>query len=551
MKKYFNSSNNLIIRIITLIIAAAFAAGCSASDIPGKNLVSDASHAPTPDLIKSSFIEGKLLPALESRDSEQLSALFDPAFPRRNFYSADLLRSVNGVNDFKFEIQKLDISPDTAAALSPDGAACSTASIRYRISGFCGLDYEEFVTQGLFELKLKTAFGPDSITTSIFADSFKDYYHAGGLVTGEDGKPAGYARVSFRAGGPGEPEYIATTGVDGSFRFEFIPARTITITVEKPGFISFVKNIALSEKNNFSSIEKIVLRKDITYNEDGLLSQLQPSTDETALEDVDKTPVLHAQTQNRAVKLSWEMPGDIQGSTGAYSYKIFRRSPSENKFKPAGEISGKNSFTDENLQNGKTHIYKIEAISRTGYPPRSILGPVIGIPSSFSVSVEFEDILRSGMKFSGMIPETVKNKRYGGGAYISFDPEKTRSVSFLTPVKVRSGFYRMLLYAKREKTSAPVKITVKQFGETEGEHFFSKTIDLTAVSKPGRDVIDMGSFFMESRNWKNEKLEEDFSDITITVAKTSEKTAQKKAGADDEKEPPAISLDTLELIKID
>jgi len=109
----------------------------------------------------------------------------------------------------------------------------------------------------------------------------------------------------------------------------------------------------------------------------------------------------------------------------------------------------------------------------------------------------------------------------------------------------------MLLYVKREKTSAPVKITVKQFGETEGDHFLSKSVELTAVSKQGRDVIDLGSFFMESRNWKNEKLDEDFSDITITVANTSEKTERKKAVTDDEKEPPAISLDLLELIKID
>ncbi|HNY10956.1 MAG TPA: hypothetical protein PKK26_05130 [Candidatus Wallbacteria bacterium] len=552
MKKYSSTSPNSIFVVLILLIAISLSIGCSASDIPGKNLLSEVSYAPTPDLIKTSFVEGKLLPALESRDAEQLSCFFESAFQRRNFYVEDLLRSVNGVNDFKFEIQKVEIAPENTVSLASDGrVAYNTASIRYRIYGFCGLDYNEFVIQGLFKLKLKTVFGAESPVTSVYEDSFKEYYHARGFVFTEDGKPLEYAALSFKTGVAEEPEYIATTDENGAFHFEFIPIKTISLSIEKPGFIKTVKTIELGEKNNFSTIEKIVLKRDITYGGEGLLTPAQSTTGEAALEDSDNAPALYAQSQNRAVKLTWDMPDDIQGTTGAYNYRIFKKFPSENKFKPAGEISGKTNFTDENLQNGKTHIYKVEAISRSGYPAKSVIGPIIGIPSSFSVSIEFENVLRAGMKFSGMIPEIIKNKKYGGGAYIAFNPEKTRSVSFLTPVKIKSGFYRMLLYIKREKKSAPVKITVKQFGETEDEHFLSKTVDLTAISRSGRDVIDLGSFFMESRNWKNEKLDEDFSDIAITVANTAGNSEKKSGEASGEKEAPSISLDLLELIKID
>lgn len=547
-----------------LFAALLMISGCGGSGIPENDLALLDSGRPSQAVsqARNSYVEDRLRPAIESKDMDRITGLFSPEFIRGRFYVETLLGILSMVNDPSFEVIKSVASVPEADRQysSPSSQVPVRLAVHYRLKGYCGLAFDEFSKSGLMVFQLGSSQAqPGALSglpdfTLIHGDDFSSYYHLAGHVLDEEGSPLGFAKVSVSTK---TFAYSTTTFANGYFSIEYIDEPSVTVTVEKAGCKPQKRFVNRLEKGSILELAGVRLAREAeaAASGDSLEATLAAAPKKTQFDGV-----LSALAYNAEVRLFWEASDPVQAAGN--TYVIWRRSPADPDFVRIGETSGACRYEDSGLSNGSTYIYRVEVVPKvfaaagnfSNAAGRVFMGPVMAVPSSFTVRMEFEKLLEGAMKWKGEKPAVLSDKKFSEGAYISFNPKLTSSLSFLTPVKVKSGEYRIFLYARRTKRTMPVRITIKQFGDTEDNYYMSKTVDLRAFSAgETRDIIDLGKIRIDSTNWKNEKIEEDFSDIAISVVypeaeKASGEAAVQAASSADQ---PSVALDLIEMIKAD
>jgi len=544
-----------------LFAALLVVSGCGdGTGLPENNITRLESGRSSPAIsqVRNTYIDGKFRPALESKDLEKITGLFDPEFARGRYYVENLLGIMSVVNNPSFEVIRSTVTDSSDSALK--------VTIYYCLKGYCGMGFDEFSKRGLMVFKLRSSAAPSASASSgtdafeysrIYDDDFPSYYHITGRVLDDDGNPSASAKVTVKTQ---NFTYSATTFANGYFSIEYLCDPAVTVSVEKTGFKTVSRLVERLEKGSILEmapirIEREVVQKQSGYNERGY--DTSEATFTQTNRDASGGGTLSAIAYNSEVRLFWNLPEGIR--TEEHNFIVWRRSPADSAFVRAGEVIGATHYEDTGLSNGSTYIYKVEVRQQSAPASKQsfkewFVGPVMAVPSSFTIRMEFEKLLEGAMKWKGEKPSVLSGKGFSDGAYLSFNPLLTSSLSFLTPIKVKSGEYRIFLYAKRMKKTMPVKITIRQFGDTDDNFYMCKTVDLRAFAAgEARDIIDLGTIQINSTDWKNEKIAEDYSDIAVSVVYPDTQKASGGHETDDEKskEQPSVALDLLEMIKAD
>jgi hypothetical protein len=546
-------------RILILILCACFFisnAGCSGSKLPANDNSSIAAlKAAEPSVLKKEFIDLKLIPALESKNPEKIKGLFDRTLSKTVHWKS-FIDSACLLNKAKAETSGLHAAVKTAE----DGFLISEVSFDYKLYGFTGLNYRLFVKEGRMTFSLKSTFGAGEAEHIIISDDFDKTWHLKGRVCRQNLRGVSGAAVTISS----DKHYFScTTGDDGDFSIEFIPAADFAIKIDKPGYIPVEKKITALKKGEYFTADDLILKRitsgagtpsangGIENNDDddellheGGLFYLTPGAETF-------NNGLSAAASDKSVKLSWN--GLKSGGAQKQSYSLYRKALADENFKMIHTAEGIDGYTDEGLVNAAIYIYKVEARGADPLsPPAAVFGPVTAIPASLKFAVEFEDIVSNSLKWSGAKPLIINEKLFSGGRYIAFDPLKTAALSFLTPQKIKTGYYKAFLYVKRTDGDSALKIEIKQFGEPEdNKAFYRGEISLKSPGdKENRDVIELGEMLIEPKSWKNETIGEDYCEMSINISQsengetTEEKSNKKTAGR-------KISLDVIEFIKVD
>lgn len=510
---------------------------------------SSAMKAADSGLIKKEFIESKLITAFESKSPEKIKALFDRSLPRAAHWKS-LIDLACSLNESRVEAGGLQASTHQAS----DGGLVSQISFDYKLYGFTGLEYALFVKEGRMAFSIKTSDGGGETSQKIISDEFAGHYHLKGRVINEKSHPVRGAAVTLET----EKHYFScTTDDNGEFSIEFIDAGTFTVRFDKTGYKPFEKNIAGIKKGEYASAGDITASRLPSASADA-------ASDEGSVADGNSRQCilapgaetlnnrLAAAASNKSVKLSW--PDLRLSSQKQYSYKIFRRSPSDENFKLISTAADADNYTDEGLVNACVYFYRVEAFE-SGGPSQAaaiVFGPVAAVPASLKTAVEFEDIFSGSLKCTGVKPRVIAARPFSGGRYISFDPSETFSLSFLTPRKIKTGYYKAFLYVQRARSGSALKIEIKQFGDPEeSKSFYRGELSLkTAGPEAKRDVIELGEMLIEPKNWKNEPISEDHCEMSIKISRT-EDPANDPGGAEKNGVENRVALDVIEFVKID
>ncbi len=543
-------------RILILIFCAWFLllnSGCAGSKLPADDTTSIAAlKAADSSVIKKEFIDLKLIPALESKNPEKIKGLFERTLSKterwKNFIDSACL-----LNKAKAETGGLHAAVKT----SGDGFLISEVSFDYKLYGFTGLNYKIFVKEGRMVFNLKSSFGAGEIEHIIISDGFDDNYHLKGRICRQNLRGVSGAAVTISSD---KYNFSCTTNDNGEFDIEFIPAADFTIKVDKTGYIPVEQKITALKKGEYFQTDDLILERMTNISgtasadggdddedeslSDGGLFYLTPGTRTF-------NNGLSADAFDKSVKLSWS--GIKSSGPQKQSYGIYRKALTDENFKMIYAAEDIESYTDEGLANAGIYVYKIEA--RNADPlslPAAVFGPVTAIPASLKFAIEFEDIVSNSLKWSGAKPLIINEKLFSGGRYIAFDPLQTAALSFLTPKKIKTGYYKAFLYVKRTDGDSALKIEIKQFGEPEeNKSFYRGEISLKSPGdKENRDVIELGEMLIEPKSWKNEIINEDYCEMSINISQSedgeiAEEKSNKKAGVN------KISLDVIEFVKID
>lgn len=555
---YINNFSAKSARILILIFCACFLvlnAGCSGAKLPANDAASlEALKAADSSIIKKDFIDLKFIPALESKNPEKIKSLFDRALTKTDRWKS-FIDSACLLNKAKAETGGLNAAVKT----SGDGFLISEISFDYKLYGFTGLNYRLFVKEGRMVFSLKSCFSGGEAEHTIISDGFEENYHLKGRICRQNLRGISGAAVTIASD---KNNFSCTTDDNGEFSIEFIPASEFSVKVDKPGYIPVERKITALKKGEYFQIDELILKR--IMNIDGTA----PATGVDDDEDEDEflsgggmfylTPGsrtfnngLGADASDKSVKLNWS--GIKTNDAQKHSYGIYRKTLTDKDFKMIHTAEDIESYTDEGLINAGIYVYKVEArLAGQSSSPASVFGPVTAIPASLKFAVEFEDIVSNSLKWSGAKPLIINEKLFSGGRYIAFDPLKTTALSFLTPKKIKTGYYKAFLYVKRTNGDSALKIEIKQFGEPEeNKAFYRGEISLKAPGdKENRDVIELGEMLIEPKSWKNEIINEDYCEMSINISQSEEIDAaedksNKKAGGN------KISLDVIEFVKID
>jgi hypothetical protein len=531
-------------------ILLVFSPGCTGSKLPDDaGSSSSAMKAADPGLIKKEFIESKLITALESKSPEKIKALFDRSLLRAAHWKS-LIDLACSLNESRLEAGGLQASTHQAS----DGGMISDISFDYKLYGFTGLEYDLFVKEGRMEFSLMTSDGGGETSQKIISDEFAGHYHLKGRVINEKSNPVRGAAVTLETE---KHNFSCTTDDNGEFSIEFIDAGTFTVRFDKTGYKPSEKKIADIKKGEYSRAVDMTLERlpsaapgilpdeDIDAGGNELQCILTPGSET-------RNNRLAAAASNKSVKLSW--PDLKLSAQKQYSYKIFRRSPSDENFKLISTSVDADNYTDDGLVNACVYIYRVEAFVSDGPSQAAaiVFGPVAAVPASLKLAVEFEDIFSGSLKWAGVKPRVIAAKPFSGGRYISFDPFETFSLSFLTPRKIKTGYYKAFLYVQRAKSDSALKIEIKQFGDPEeSKSFYRGEVSLkTTGPKAKRDVIELGEMLIEPKNWKNEPISEDHCEMSIKISGT-EDPANDSGSAEKSGGENRVALDVIEFVKID
>lgn len=515
-------------------------------------------YAPSGSSIKSYFVENKLKNAVESKDINNFISLYGDSSLREKFYTVNFIEILNNVNNIKFEVLGSEVAKQPGE--NEDGLnQNSRALIYYKISGYNGSDYEEFFKRGVLDVALKTYYIENESRNDIkiTGDYAQQYYHLKGKITDTEGQNISNAQVSIKTS---KYEYSATSYSNGVFFIDFINEPAVTVKVEKSGYASFE-----SEKINLAAggileIGNIRLKRDEKYMATKYLNIDKSETSETGFFYENKilnlNELLFATAYDRRVVIDFEkIIKEYVDSGSDFIAVLYKKEKDAEVYEKIGEAFKINSFEDKDVVNGKCYFYKVEIkLPKNNQQnlkgiEKIVAGPVMAIPSSFSLRMEFEKMLAAGLKFKGEKPTAVSNLNYSNSAYLTFDPELTEGISFLTPVKVKSGNYKVFLCAKKLDKNVSLNIKIKQFGDVDGSYFMNKTIDLKSISgHDERELIELGDILIEPKDWRNEVITEDFDDILIYVEKIS---AMENTEKDSDETGRKICLDMMEFIKKD
>ncbi len=532
--------------VMCFTAALLLTSGCTGSRLP----VSDAGSASAlrgadSTMIKKEFVDSMLITAFESKSPEAIRGLLDrPLAGAAHWQSiADIACALNKP---RMEVGALNVSSGSAG----EGFLVSEISFAYKLYGFTGLNYDLFVKEGKLAVTLKTSFGEQQIRQKVTADAFGRHYHIKGRVVTAASKPLAFAAVTLSSG---NYDYSCTSGGNGEFAIEFIDSEGFSLCIDRPGYKPLIKQIENIKKGEYNDLGELVVEKMPGASGAGSAGE-ETSNAAPMLTPGIKSFAngLSAVSLDKAAKLNWKFPADAANKK--FSCKIFRKSVSDEKFKLAATLQNEESFTDEGLSNANIYIYKAEAFAdETSNSPAAAYGPVAVIPSSHKTALEFEDIVSTSLKWSGVKPLKINDDSFSGSGCIAFDPLKTSALSFLTPHKIKNGYYKAFLYVKRSKKSAAMKIEIKQFGEPEeNKSFFRGEVSLKSINlKENRDVIELGEMLIEPKSWKNETLPEDYCEMAVKISKTEE-TVSEKDGEKAENGPGGeAALDVIEFVKID
>ncbi len=537
---------NSFITAALIFFAAALlmASGCTGSKRPGSDAGSaSALRGADSTMIKKEFIDSKLITAFESKSPETIRGLFERPLSGSAHWQS-LIDLACALNKPRMEVGALNVSSGAAG----EGFLVSEISFAYKLYGFTGLNYDLFVKEGKIAVTLKTSFGEQEIRQKITGDAFGRHYHIKGRAATAGSKPLAFAAVTLSAG---NYDYSCTSGGNGEFAIEFIGSEGFSLSIDRPGYKPLVKQIENIKKGEYTDLGELVMEK-----MPGAAGGSREETSNTApmLKPGVKSFAngLAAVSLDRAAKLSWKAPADA--ASKQISYKLFRKNVADEKFKQTATLQNEVNFTDEGLSNANIYIYMVEAYSdETPDTPVLTYGPVALIPSSLKTALEFEDIVSTSLKWSGAKPLKINDDSFSGSGCIAFDPLKTSSLSFLTPHKIKNGYYKAFLYVKRSKASAAMKIEIKQFGEPEeNKSFYRGEVSLKSINlKENRDVIELGEMLIEPKSWKNETLPEDYCEMTVKISKTEEAATEKDGEKTDNGRGGEAALDVIEFVKID
>ncbi len=545
-----------IARVMILFLSAFYFiinSGCSNSTMPANDNSSiTALKSAEPSAIKKEFIDLKLIPALESKNPEKIKGLFERSVSKTEHWK-NFIDSACLLNKAKVETDGLQAAVKTAG----DGFVISQVSFDYKLYGFTGLSYRLFVKEGRMSFRLKSSFGDGESGYTIISDDFSETWHLKGRVCRQNMHGSSGAAVTVSSGGH---DFSCTTGDDGDFSIESIPAADFTLKINKPGYVPIEKKMAALKKGEYFAAGDFILEP-ITTGAGALFSEAGDEAGDEFLSNGGMfylTPGnetfnngLSATSSDKSVKLSWN--GLESGGAKKRLYSVYRKTPGDKIFKMIHFAEDIDCYTDEGLSNAKIYIYKVEA--RGPEPqssPAALFGPIAAMPASLKFAVEFEDVVLNSFKCSGAKPLIVSERLFSGGRYIAFDPLKTSALSFLTPQKIKTGYYKAFLYVKRTIGDSALKIEIKQFGEPESnKSFYRGEISLKSPgAKESRDVIELGEMLIEQKSWKNEAIGEDYCEMSINISQSedcerAEEKSSKKAAEH------KISLDVIEFVKVD
>lgn len=540
-----------------MLAALTLVCGCAGSRLPDPaDADVSAMRAADPGFIKKEFVDAKFSAAFESRDPEKIRALFDRSLARCAHWK-NLFELACSLNDVRLETSGLEASVRQPG----DGGTVIDVSFDYKLYGFTGLEYDIFVKEGRTAFAVRTSDdGASGAGYRIISDAFAGHCHLRGSVADGKGLPVGGAAVTVETE---KRSYSCTTGYDGAFSIEFIDSPSATVRIDKTGFKPFEKKLEGMKKGEYSPAGDLVVTPLPNVSVPREAGEAEGPEARGALSPGAETRCnrLSATAMNKSVRLSWP---DLKTATGRpHSYKLYRRGPSEEKFKLIFSSPDSSGYTDEGLANGGVYLYRVDAFvsQESGRDPvqpsagpaaLTSFGPVASVPASLKLAFEFEDILAGSPKWTGVRPRIVNARQFSGGSYVAFDPLKTQALSFLSPRKIKNGYYRAFLYAERSGSNSSLKIEIKQFGEPEDTRsFYRGEVSLkSSVAEAGRDVIDLGEMLIESKSWKNEPIGEDYCEISIRISRPedAEKDAEDPAANGGGKK---VSLDVIEFVKID